>query len=73
VLKQWIRGCKVTKLSVDPNGPAFRCPAEDDEGNGVEGLNDEGLMASAEACYKAWKGHFKTGAWRRPPRSLCAL
>ena len=35
-----------------------------DEGDGVEGLNDEGLMASAEACYKAWKGHFETDAWR---------
>ena len=22
------------------------------------------LHASAEACNRAWKGHFKTGAWR---------
>ena len=47
--------------------PPLRCPAEedDDEGDGVEGVNDDdGLMASAEACYKAWKGHFETDAWR---------
>jgi hypothetical protein len=65
MLKQWIRRRKVSKLSVDPNDSRLRCPAEDDdEGDGVEGLNDEGLMASAEACYKAWKGHFETDAWR---------
>jgi hypothetical protein len=51
---------------VDPNDPTLRCPAEEDdgEGDGVEGLNDEGLMASAEAFYKALKGHFVTDAWR---------
>ena len=40
-----------------------RCPTEDDddEADGVEGLNDEGLLASAEACYKALKGYFETG------------
>ena len=51
---------------MDPNDPTLRCPTEDDddEGDGVEELNDEGLLASAEACYKAWKGHFETDAWR---------
>ena len=58
-------------MSVDPNDPTIRCPNEDDdddddddEGGGVEELNDEGLLASAKACYKAWKGHFETDAWR---------
>ena len=53
MLKQWIRRRKVSKLSVDPNDPTLRCPAEDDdddEGDGVEELNDEGQLASAEAC-----------------------
>ena len=42
---------------MDPNNPALRCLTEDDddEGDGVEELNDEGLLASAEACYKARK------------------
>jgi hypothetical protein len=35
---------------------------DDDEGDGAEGLNDDGLMASAEACCKAWKGHFEADA-----------
>ena len=32
---------------MDPNDPALKCPTEDDddEGYGVEGLNDEGLLA----------------------------
>ena len=53
-LKQWIRRRKVSKLPVEPNDPTLRCPAEvdeeGDEGDSIEGLNDKGLMASAEAC-----------------------
>jgi hypothetical protein len=49
MLRQWIRRRKVSKLPEDPNDPMLQCPAED-EGDGIEGLNDKGLMASAEAC-----------------------
>ena len=63
---------------MDPNDPTLRCPTEDDdddddEGGSVEELNDEGLLASAEACYKAWKGHFETDAWRASAAESCAL
>jgi hypothetical protein len=44
-------------LSADPNDPELRCPVEDgkedDEGDGAEGFNDEGLMAPAEALCEA--------------------
>jgi hypothetical protein len=67
-LKQWIRRRKVSKLPVDPNDPTLRCPAKDDEddgeGDGAEGLIDEGLVASAEACCKTWEGYFETDARR---------
>ena len=57
MLKQWIRRRKLSRLSVDPNDPTMRCPIATPE--------TEGLMASAEECYRAWRSHFETEAWRK--------
>ena len=56
MMKQWIRRRKVSHMSVNPNDPSMRCPIAEPE--------TEGLMASAEECYRAWKGHFESPAWR---------
>ena len=55
-LKQWIRQKKMSRLSVDPNDATMRCPTAEPE--------TEGLMASAEECYLAWRSHFETEEWR---------
>jgi hypothetical protein len=47
--RAWLLGA----LCGAPALPTHRCPAEDDEddeGDGVEELSDEGVVASAEAC-----------------------
>ena len=65
-LKQWIRRRKQSRLCVDPNDPTMRCPV-------AEPLT-EGLMASAEDCYLAWRSHFETEAWRaEATRSMRAV
>ena len=56
MIKQWIRRRKVSRLSVDPNVPRMRSPTATRE--------TEGLMASAEECYLAWRSHFETAEWR---------
>ena len=61
---------------MDPNDPTLRCPTEDDdddEGGSVEELNDEGLLASAEACTKRGKGTLRPTRGGRLPLSPCAL
>ena len=55
-MKQWIRQKKLSRLSVDSNDPTMRCPTAEPE--------TEGLMASAEECYLAWRSHFETEEWR---------
>ncbi len=56
MLKQWIRRRKLSSLSVDLNHLRIRYPVARGETGG--------LMASAEECYLAWRGHFETDAWR---------
>ena len=41
---------------VDANDVTMRCPVAEPE--------TDGLMASAEECWRAWRGHFETDAWR---------
>ena len=69
MLKQWIRQRKLSRLTVDPNDRTMRCPIAEPE--------TEGLMASAEACYEAWRSHFESQAWRvdaeRSMRAVSAI